>query len=244
MVRIVAIGGGEIRDKDTLSIDQEILSFSGKKHPKLLFLPTASADSEGYFCGIKNYFEGLGCTVDVLYLIKNPPSKKDIEIKILSADIIYVGGGNTLNMMTIWRRLWVDIILQRALKKDIVLCGLSAGSICWFTCGNSDSRKFTSNSSQLIKVTGLDFVHALHCPHYDVEAFRQEDLKRMMRKSPLVAIALENCCAIEIQDATFRIISSKKWAKAYKIYWKKGEYYKEAIPQQEVFSPIKPLLSK
>jgi dipeptidase E len=71
----------------------------------------------------------------------------------LGADIIYVGGGNTLKMMTLRRKLGVDKALQQALKKDIILSGLSAGSICWFDYGNSDSRKFTSKSTQLIKVT-------------------------------------------------------------------------------------------
>jgi len=244
MAKIIAIGGGEVREKSTLQIDKEIISFSGKKNPKLLFIPTASSDAEGYFLGIKEYFGNLGCSVDVLYLIREKPTKKEIESKILNADIIYVGGGNTLKMMTLWRKLGVDILLEKALKKNIVLCGLSAGSICWFKYGNSDSRKFTSNNNQLIKVSGLGFIEALHCPHYDVEPHRQEDLKRMMKNNPLVAIAIENDCAIQIENENYKIITSNPKAKAYKIYWKNGEYFKKEIEKNNKFLPMEGLLRK
>lgn len=129
MTKIVAIGGGEVSAKSTLEIDKEIIAFSGKKNPKILFIPTASSDSESYYLTIKEYFNNLGCSTEVLYLIKDKENltKKEIEIKIFSSDIIYVGGGNTLKMMTIWRKLGVDVLLKQALEKNIVLCGLSAG---------------------------------------------------------------------------------------------------------------------
>ena len=173
-----------------------------------------------------------------MYLIKEKPTKKEIKNKILSSDIIYVGGGNTLKMMTLWRKLKVDILLQKALEKDTILCGLSAGSICWFKYGSSDSRKFTSNSNQLIKVTGLGFIEAIHCPHYDSEPHREENLKRIMKNSPLIAIAIEDNCAIQIEDEAYRIITSNSKAKAYKAYWKNGEYFKKEIEKNNKFLPL------
>lgn len=244
MSKIIAIGGGEIKKKNTLKIDKEIVKFSGKKNPKLLFLPTASSDVNGYFEEIKKYFSKLGCVVDVLYLVKNKPPKQKIKNKILGSDIIYVGGGNTLKMMNCWRKLGVDKILEKAFKKNIVLSGISAGSICWFKYGNSDSRKFTSGSKKLIKVAGLGFINALHCPHYNTEIHRQKDLKRMMKKNSLVAIALEESCAIQIQNETYKILTSKKDAKAYKIYWKNNRYFKEEIEQKNNFLSLKNLLNK
>lgn len=218
--------------------------FSNKKNPKFLFIPTASSDAEGYFLGIKEYFSNLGCLVDVLYLIKEKPTKKEIEDKILGSDIIYVGGGNTLKMMTLWRKLGIDILLQKALQRDIVLCWISAGSICWFKYGNSDSRKFTSDSDQLIKVTGLWFIKALHCPHYDSEPHRQKDLEKMMKNNSLVAIAIEDNCAIQIENKNYRIITSTPNAKAYKIYWKNKEYFKKEIEKNDKFIPLENLLNK
>ncbi|MCK5061315.1 Type 1 glutamine amidotransferase-like domain-containing protein [Candidatus Parcubacteria bacterium] len=254
MGKIIALGGGEIGKLhenggfypvETTPIDKEIIIQTGKKNPKLLFIPTASSDFKGYFEVVKKHFSKLGCKIDVLYLIKEKLSKKQIEDKILSTDIIYVGGGNTLKMMTLWRKLGVDKILKKAHKRGIVLSGLSAGSICWFKCGNSDSRKFTSGSNQLIKVTDLGLIEALHCPHYDTEAHRQKDLKRMMKTtSKIVSIAIENCCAIEIIDNNYRILKSKPDAKAYKIYWKQGKYFKEEIPSKKEFENLNDLLKK
>src|ERR1700685_3736495 len=112
---IVAIGGGDIRTRGTAAIDREIIRLSNKRHPKLLFIPTASSDSERYWNHVKEYFgKFLKCRTDVLFLIKERPSKEQIRDKILSADILYVGGGNTLMMMRLWRRLGVDKLLRRA----------------------------------------------------------------------------------------------------------------------------------
>ncbi len=148
-------------------------------------------------------------------------------------------------MMTIWRKIGFDKVLKKAYEKGIVLSGLSAGSICWFKYGNSDSRKFTSNSKQLIKVTGLGLIDALHCPHYDTEKHRQSDLKRMMKTtSKLISIAIDDCCAIEIIDNQYKIIKSKKSAKAYKIFWKKGKYFKEEIISKNEFEDLIKILKK
>ena len=252
--KIIAIGGGEMgrpRENggryptETISIDKEIIVQSGKKNPKLLFIPTASSDSIGYFEIIKKHFSKLGCKVSVLYLIKEKVSKKEIENKILSSDIIYVGGGNTLAMMTLWRKLGVDKVLKKAHKKGIILSGLSAGAICWFESGNSDSRKFTSGSNKLIKVTSLGLVKALCCPHYDVESHRQKDLKRMMKTTPKsVAIALENCTALEVVGEEYRLLKSKPSASAYKIFWKSGIFHKEKIYSKKEFTSLGELLKK
>lgn len=247
MTRIIAIGGGEIgRPKknggfypiETTAIDTEIVRASGKKHPQVLFLPTASSDSESYFKVVQKYFgTRLGCMVDVLYLTKSPTN---IKKKINSADIIYVGGGNTLKMMKLWRRLGVDILLKNAAKKGVILSGLSAGSICWFREGCSDSLSFTSGSTKMIKVKGLNVINALHCPHYDSQE-RKRQLKPMMKKTKGVAIAVTNCAAIDIKDDTYRIIKSKPSAKVYKIYWKKGTYVREELTNKE-FKPLQPVL--
>lgn len=245
MTKIIAIGGGEMRLQETIAIDREIIKFSGKRRPRLLFIPTASMDAEGYITNIQKYFgEQLDCFVDVLRVAKSSPTKKFLAKKILNTDIIYVGGGNTLFMMMRWRKLGIDQILRKALKKDIVLCGISAGSICWFGFGNSDSRKFTSGSKKLIKVTGLGFIDAVHCPHYDVEISRKSDLKSMMKKDKHVAVALENNCALQIYNDTYRVIKSDGNARAYKAYWKNGQYHEEMILPSKKYRSLKDLLQK
>jgi dipeptidase E len=95
MGKIVAIGGGEIKDKETEKIDRLILELTGKSKPNILFLPTASSDAEGYWITFKEYFSSLGAIPSVLKLVENSPSHNEIERIILSSDAIYVGGGNT-----------------------------------------------------------------------------------------------------------------------------------------------------
>lgn len=105
MGKIVAIGGGEMKLGETTEIDREIIRLTGKTHPHLLFLPTASNDAVTYYDSVKQHFgEELGCKTDVLFLIDNEPHLKEIEKKICSADCVYVGGGNTAKMMRVWRR--------------------------------------------------------------------------------------------------------------------------------------------
>ncbi|TSC97108.1 MAG: dipeptidase E [Candidatus Berkelbacteria bacterium Licking1014_2] len=230
---------------ETTKIDQEIIRITGKKNPKLLFIPTDSSDAESYFEVVKKHFgKRLGCKTDVLYLIKEKPSKKEIEEKIFQSDIVYVGGGNTLKMMKVWRIAGVDKVLKEAYGKGIVLSGVSAGSICWFRWGNSDSRRFANPNADLIKVSGLNLINALHCPHYDFEKDRKPDLKKMMKKTFGIAIAIDNCCAIEIIDDKYRIISSKASANAYKVYWKANKYHQEKIKKEKEFRLLKGLLKK
>ena len=249
MGKIVAIGGGEIGRPgypvETTEIDEEIIRLSGKSEPRLLFIPTATSDSELYCDTVKRHFGArLGCKVDVLYLVTNKPSRKEIEEKILSSEIIYVGGGNTLKMMIAWRKYGVDIALNKAYRRGIVLSGLSAGAICWFRYGSSDSRKFADPSAGLIKTRGLNFANALYCPHYNTEEYRKPHLKELMKKTSGVAVAVDNCCAIEISQDKYRIITSRSNANSYKVYYKKGEFHEESIEKKKEFSPIESLLSK
>jgi len=223
-MKIVAIGGGEIGKPgypiETEAIDREIIRLAGKKHPKVLFLPTASGDSLSYWETFKKYYgQKLECKPDVLYLISNNVSLREIKEKILGADIIYVGGGNTLKMLRIWRRRGVDKVLKEAGRKGVILSGLSAGAICWFRYGNSDSRKFGSKkSNKLIKVSGIGFLPSMACPHYDVEKSRRYSLKKMIQNCGGVSIALENCSALEVIDGRYRVITSSDSAEAYKVY--------------------------
>ena len=240
MGKIIAIGGGEIGRPgypiETTKIDKEIIRLSGKKRPKFLFIPTASSDSAEYAEVVKKYFgKKIDCKVDILYLINKQITKREIRNKILNSDIIYVGGGNTLKMMTIWRRLGVDKILREAYEKGIVLSGLSAGAICWFKYANSDSRKFKNKKAGYIKVSGLGMINVLACPHYNIEKGRKKSLKNMTRKEKIFAIALDNCAALEVIGNKCKILTSKKGANAYRVYWKKGKYYEEKIGDKVFF---------
>lgn len=231
MGTIVAIGGGEIGQWETLSIDHAIVKLAEKDHPKVLFIPTASGDSPGYTETFqKVYGKKLGCDIDSLYLLKEKISKKEIEKKVLSADIIYVGGGNTLRMMKSWRKNGVDVLLQKAYKKGIILTGLSAGSICWFRYGSSDSRSFSNpNDISFMRVCGLGIIPLTVSPHHIREKkLRDAGLVKLMKKTPGIGLALDDYSAILIQDDRYEILKSKKNVGIVKVFRNKGKI--ERIP--------------
>lgn len=246
--KIVAIGGGEIRNIDftseTRNIDKEIIRISGKRHPNLLFIPTASGDAVGYCNNILEYFGAeLGCNVKFLLLY----SENDISVikeKIVSADIVYVGGGNTYRMMKRWRSLGVDKMLLEARESGTVMSGMSAGAICWFKYGTSDSWRFNNPDAKMIKVSGLGIVKAILSPHYSSERRREDYLKLLMSKTSGIAIALDDRCAIEIIGDEYRILSTTNNANAYKIFWSKGVFYKQLIEKCVKYKSINELLKK
>ena len=241
---IVAIGGGDIRTRGTAPVDRVIIRLSKKKHPKLLVISTASSDSERYWKHVQEYFgKFLGCKTGVLFLIKEQLTIHDIKRKILGADIIYVGGGNTLLMMRLWGRLGVDKFLKLAYENGTVLSGISAGAICWFDSGHSDAMSFYNPRKwKYIKVKGLGLIPGVHCPHYNSRTLgipRRKHFRAMIKKAGGVGIAIENNCAIEFLDGRFyRVIRSKTYPRAYKVYKRGADVIAEQIRKQQQFSPI------
>ncbi|OFX15105.1 MAG: hypothetical protein A2Z18_08205 [Armatimonadetes bacterium RBG_16_58_9] len=249
MGKIVAIGGGEIGRPgypvETTEIDMRIVELTGKSRPSILFLPTASGDSDVYVETFSRHFRGrLGCRTDALCLLKTKPELSEIEEKVLGSDAVYVGGGNTARMMRARRKWDLEKILRTAYDSGIVMSGLSAGAICWFRYGCSDSRRFANPEADLIRVSGLGLLNATLCPHYDVEQDRKANLRDMMKRTPGVAIALDNCCAIEVVDDAYTIIASKPGAGAYRVYWSAGTFYEEALRGDNASGPLEGLLAR
>jgi dipeptidase E len=178
----------------------------------------------------------------VLYLVNAAPSDEVIREKITAADMVYVGGGNTRNMLKVWKQYGVDLLLREAWERGTVLSGLSAGSMCWFAGGMSDSARIEGVQAELVPVECLGFISAMHAPHYDVEVDRRPAIQKYMEHRPGVAIGLDNCCAMIIMDDTYRIITSKPTACAYRVYWKNGVCHEEGIPAQEEYSSLSELL--
>lgn len=238
---IVAIGGGDTKND---VINKEIVSLSGKSKPNFLFVPTASDDDAEYVIEYKKIFRDLGCATDALLLLNKRLTKDDIKQKIGWADIIFVGGGNTLKMMKCWRRLGVDKLLKEAYEKGTVMCGRSAGSICWFDAGHSDSHSYEKKrkSWQYIKVSGLGLLPEIHCPHFDSytegEKPRSDSFKEMMKKnSSKVGIAIDDNCAIVFKDDLCRVIASKATANAYKVFSATGEVKVQPFEKEEEYRP-------
>ncbi len=167
MRAIVAIGGGDFKLGETVKIDQYLVSLSKKQNPKLLFIPTASEDSQEYMDQIDDYFNHFGCEVSFLCLLSETNLKK-IRDKILSADIIYVGGGDATLLMETWRKLHVDTYLIEAYYRGVILSGLSAGAICWFNEGFVEpDRELNGGQWCFEDAHGLGLIDGICCPHYN-----------------------------------------------------------------------------
>ena len=247
-MKIVAIGGGEIgrpgKPVETTEIDKEIIALSGKKRPRLLFIPTASDDSKGYVTVAQKHFgKRLGCKFDTLLLYDKKTTKSATSKKIAAADIIYVGGGNTRKMLKLWEKLGVDTMLRAAGRRGAVLSGLSAGAICWFKEANSDSQKMIDPTADYIRIKCMNLVHLFLCPHFDKEKDRQPSLKRMLKKSKGHAVALDNCAALEIVDNQYRVVTSKPRASAYLCYWKANKYHKRSLKAVTSLRPLQELIN-
>lgn len=237
--KIVAIGGGDMSIGATAGIDEEIIRLAGKKSPVALLIPTAKSDDPEYFEKFNRiYGEKYGCRTRQLNLISNLESGTDIRKEIFGADIIYVEGGNTLKMMRRWRHLGVDKMIINAWKQGKVMAGTSAGAICWFQYGHSDSMAYYHPYNwNWIKVKCLGILPFIACPHVLAEG-RLKHFQEMVLKTGLTGIALDDCSAVEVIDNRYRIISSRKNTKAFKLISLKNKLITEKLPQDGKFRDI------
>ncbi|EIK85939.1 peptidase E [Gardnerella sp. DNF01144] len=225
---IIAIGGGEVYQNQTYDIDKFIVESSNKENPHFLFIPTASKDADAYIETISNLYESLGCKTDTLYLSNAKVNKEEVNQKIENADIIYVGGGNTAYMMQVWRKYSVDKALIKAYKSGKILSGLSAGSICWFIAGHSDSEFIEDVENPKHKwVKGLGIIPYLHCPHYDEP--ERVGFDEFYSGQIADAIAIENQVAVIWDNYEINVIKSNHNKNAYKLSWSDKGLSKEVL---------------
>jgi len=186
---------------------------TGKPRPKLLFLPTASADN---VTGILNWYKTCS-TLEVTPMVQesfiaSTRQSQSWEEVLLNVDGIVCSGGNTLNQQAIWKAQGIDVVLRKAWDQGIVLGGASAGSLCWFEEGTTDSRP-----KELSKVTCLGFLKGSHCPHYDAEPGRRPLYQKLIASGEMKpGYACDNNGGIYFEDNTVkRVVSSKAGSKVY-----------------------------
>jgi len=171
---VIAIGGGGFgRNPKHNKIEKYILGLIEKKKPNIVFLPTASAEDKGYIVNYYSCFSKLSCEPSHVTFFQRTPRLEGI---INKADIIYVGGGNTKSMLAVWREWKLDKLLLKAYNQGKVLCGVSAGAICWFEQGITDSW-----ASNLNTLNCLNFISGMCCPHYQEEEERRPSVHKMLK---------------------------------------------------------------
>lgn len=242
---IFAIGGTEIgpvqpdgktKPNPLEHVHREIINSAPTASPHILYIPTAKDDREDYIAGFRYYYGTLGCqTIDVLKLLDKSTSKAEAKRKIEGADIIYVNGGNTKRMIAWWKRYGVDSLLRAAYDRGAIMAGHSAGAICWFEYGCSDSFY----KKQPFCVSALGIFPAVLCPHYDTEPVRQQALKKMMKRLPSkVAITLDEESALKIVNDQYVVLSGGQDAKMRLAYWDHGEYRVIQPPRKGKAEPL------
>ena len=228
MGKIVAISGGNLSSTRPLSL--HAIKLSGKTHPNVLFIGTASRDADGYITAFEKEYETLGCQVKSLCLVTKSYENKEIDTLLSWADIIYVGGGDTISMMLVWKQHGLDEKLKEIYKKDAaVLTGLSAGAICWFNCGHSDSESFHGNEGwHYCWADGmLNLFDYAFCPHYNEDG--RESFDSMLKEKDLTGLAMENDTAFVENNGNQYFIKSNSSAKAFEIRYKNGLMEKKLI---------------
>ena len=208
---ILAAGGGSFFGDPTAPMEKLLLELSGASHPRLCFIPTAGAESE---YSIVRFYEVFGRHARVSHL---PLFRRqgDVREVLLDQDAIWVGGGNTLNMLAIWRLHGVDSALRDAWERGVVLGGVSAGSLCWFESGVTDSY-----GPGLKPIHGcLGWLPGSNCPHYDGEVQRRPVYTRLVGSGELPAgYACDDGAALLYRGAELaEVVASRPDARAYRV---------------------------
>lgn len=222
---IVAVGGGSFNARpDDPVIERYMLALTRKKRPKVLFIPTASAEPADYISTFFDAFTKIGATPSVLRLFRRTPDLRDT---LLNQDMIYVGGGNTKSMLAVWRDWGLDVVLREAWRAGIVLGGVSAGAICWFDMGVTDSW-----SDRLAPLPGLGFLPNTCCPHYDSEADRRPSVHAFVQNSqvPRVLALHDGAAGHFIGRTLHRSLVWSPEAKAFSVTLKRGQVLETELP--------------
>jgi dipeptidase E len=205
---------------------------TGKPRPKLLYLPTASADSATSTLSWYRNCAPLNVEPsDQMSFIASSSQGRSWEEVLLSVDGIVCSGGNTLNQQAIWKAQGIDLVLRQAWDRGIILGGASAGSLCWFEEGTTDSRP-----KELTIVQGLGFLKGSHSPHYDAEKDRRPLYQKLIASGQLKpGYACDNNAGIYFEDNDVkRIVASRAGARAYYVSLVNGKVAERVLEPETI----------
>ena len=194
------------------ALDLYILAQTPSHNPKVCFVPTASGDSDDHIARFYSAYERLPCEPSHLTFFRRTVA--DLRSFLLEKDIVYVGGGNTKSLLAVWRDWGLDKALREAWQSGVVLAGISAGAICWFEQGVTDSVE-----GPLLSLDCLGFLAGSCCPHYDGEADRRPTYQSLLSKGEIApGIALDDGAAAHFKSGVLtKVVSSREAANGYQL---------------------------
>ena len=212
--QIVALGGGGFSmEKDGSLLDDYVLSLTDAPRPRVCFLPTASGDADHYVVRFYRRFSG-DCEASHVSLFRRDQGtggvEDDLATHLLAQDLIYVGGGNVVSMLGAWRAHGLDAILRKAWRRGVVLCGPSAGSLCWF------EQALSAFHGAPRPIRGLGLLPYSNCVHYDAEPARRAKYHRFVGDGMRAGFAVEDGVALHFAGTHLeRVVSSRADGNAY-----------------------------
>ena len=214
---IVAIGGGTLAETGPLL--RFLLGLAGRERPRVCFVPTASGDAEPYVANFYRAFSELDCVPSDLTLFDR--KHQELAPFVREQDVFYVGGGNTANLLAVWRTHGLDGLLREAYERGAVLSGTSAGMNCWFEASTTDSF----GKQKLAPLNdGLGLLAGSACPHYDAEEQRRPLYHELIANGFPAGYAADNQAAIHFSDGkATEAVSCKPTANAYYVESVDGE---------------------
>ena len=229
--QIIAIGGGGFgRDPGKGIIENYILEQAKIKKPNICFIPTATGDNEEYKKNYYSTFSKLDSNPTHLDFFKRTP---DLKKLIEDQDVIFVGGGNTKSMLAVWKDWGLDIYLKEAYERGVVMSGVSAGAICWFEKGITDSW---SNDLRIMDCLG--FVKGNCCPHYDEEPERRPTVANFLSEQLLDScLVIEGESALHIKNGkVYASIAFRKGKRCYLVNIKNKEIMETPFVSKDISS--------
>ena len=229
MRKIIAIGGGELRERTTLKIDEYIAKLAkehaGENRANALFIPTASHDYMPYYNTFHKVYTGLfNIKTDVALTVFKEVDLEKLKGKFEKADVIYVGGGDTVFMMESWKQSGVLELMKQAYERGVIIAGLSAGAICWFTDIYTDSAK-EQTGEEYAMFKGLGWIKGVISPHYGT---RMLDFDKIVCYNYDCAYGLEDDSALVLEDEEI-IGSITSGGTVWKLECENGTLKKQAI---------------
>ncbi len=227
---LVAIGGGELRERSTLKIDEYIANLAkaraGERRANALFIPTASHDFMPYYNTFHKVYTGaFNIKTDVALTVFKEVDLERLKAKIELADMIYVGGGDTVFMIESWKQSGLLPLLKAAYERGVIFAGLSAGAICWFTDMYTDSAAALGEGDKYAMFSGLGWIDGKISPHY---GSRMLDFDEIVCYNAFRAYGVEDDAALVIEDG--KVVGSvSSGGKAWLLEGKDGKIEKTEI---------------
>jgi dipeptidase E len=211
MRQVVAFGGGGFsQESGNPLLDEYVLGLTGTAKPRVCFLPTASGDADHYVVRFYNAFRDRAQPSHVS-LFRRERGASDIRSHLLAQDLIYVGGGSLISLLGVWRAHGLDSVLREAYDAGVVLCGLSAGSLCWF------AEAVSGYHGQVNRVPALGFLRHSNAVHYG-DGDRRAAFHRHLLDGMSAGYAAEDGAALRfVGDELVEVVASRPEARAYKL---------------------------